>query len=103
MSIIICPNCGSHAEYNSHFGAYRCLNKYCNYYKDICDLTDEDKIYFNKFERYERWELDKPVESCEFITEDLLNIVWKDGTIQNISKENLLKAVLKLVKKEIRK
>jgi len=101
--MILCPKCGGKAEYNSYHNGYRCLQCDCTYFKSQYDLTDEDKIYFNRQERYDRWELDEPVKDLCFMENSMdVRIKWKDDMVQCLSLEDILKAICKAARKEIR-
>ena len=102
--MIICPKCGGVTEYNLYFSAYQCLQNDCRYYKSKYDLTDEDKIYFNRQEGNDRWELDEPVDNISLIEGDNLDVKVerKDGRVQYLMLEEILKVICRVAYKEIR-
>jgi HEAT repeat protein len=100
--MIICPKCGGVTEYNLYFSAYQCLQNDCRYYKSKYDLTDEDKIYFNRQEGYERWELDEYIKRINDSESKWIDIEWYDGSKSSFDREYLLIALLKLHAKKLK-
>jgi hypothetical protein len=94
--MIICPKCGGVTEYNLYFSAYQCLQNDCRYYKSKYDLTDEDKIYFNRQEGYERWELDEYIKNCNFDSSGYIDVEWYDGVKSNFNVRYLMLELLRL-------
>ncbi len=100
--MIICPKCNSMAEFNSYHQRYQCLSKECDYYLKPSDMIDEDKIYFNKQEGYERWELDEYIKNYSFNNSGFIDVEWYDGVKSNFDVRYLILELLKLHAKEIK-
>jgi hypothetical protein len=101
--MIFCPKCKSQVDFNSYHQRYMCLSRECDWSLEPNDMTDEDRIYFNKQEGYERWELNEPVEDLCFMENSMdVRIKWKDDMVQCLSLEDILKAICKIARKEIR-
>lgn len=100
---IICPQCNGLAEYKQYLQRYQCLQRECGYNRDIHDLTDEEKIYFNRQEGFKKFPLANPVKEMKIDDCGNIEVEWLDGSSQKIIREQLFAVLLKeIYNKDIR-